>query len=79
MYQVVIVVETKQGEERAGCVLGSGEKASLIMGYLCRDAKQVKAAREQVTQTSDGWAQRGGAPVEACGRKLGHFPGRSSG
>lgn len=78
MYQVVIVVETKQGEERAGCVLGSGEKASLIMGYLCRDAKQVKAARGQVTQTSDGWAQREGhlsKPVDVAWA----LPGRSSG
>ena len=49
------MVEREQGEEKAGCVLGWGEKASLIMGYLCRDAKEVKAARRQVTETSDGW------------------------
>ena len=56
----MIVVESEQGEEKAGCVLGWGEKASLIMGYLCRDAKEVKAARWQVTQTSEGSARMEG-------------------
>ena len=67
----MIGVESEQGEEQAGCVLGWGEKASLIMGYLCRDAKEVKAARWQVTQTLEGSARMEGTPIEACGSSSG--------
>ena len=37
--------------------MGCGRKAPLIMGYLCRDLKEVKVAKGQVTQTLEEWAR----------------------
>lgn len=66
-----VVNSGRDGARRRKGWVCVGEKASLIMGYLCRDVKEVKAARGRVTRTLDRWAQMEGTPTEASGSSSG--------